>query len=157
MSLTVSLRLYTETHHVKRGNLLANAAKDQSRAQPVVHFEVIGKDPTRLRSYYGDLFGWEFETPSPVAREVSEPDNYGFLDLLRSDDGIGIRGGIGGGEAYQNHAVFYVGVPDVEAALQRAERLGGTRIMGPARSPNGLVVGHFTDPEGTLIGVAGVE
>jgi hypothetical protein len=29
------------------------------------------------------------------------------------------------------------------------------RVMGPATSPNGLVVGHLTDPEGTLIGVAG--
>jgi hypothetical protein len=29
-------------------------------------------------------------------------------------------------------------------------------VMGPATSPSGLVVGHFTDPEGTLIGVAGV-
>lgn len=48
------------------------------------------------------------------------------------------------------------GVPNVEAALQQAEKLGGTRVMGPATSPNGLVVGHFTDPEGTLIGVAGV-
>ncbi len=28
--------------------------------------------------------------------------------------------------------------------------------MGPATSPSGLVVGHFTDPEGTLIGVAGL-
>ena len=37
-------------------------------AQPVVHFEIIGKDPMRLRSYYGDLFGWDFITPSPVAR-----------------------------------------------------------------------------------------
>jgi hypothetical protein len=27
--------------------------------------------------------------------------------------------------------------------------------MGPATSPSGLVVGHFTDPEGNLIGVAG--
>jgi len=27
--------------------------------------------------------------------------------------------------------------------------------MGPERSPSGLVVGHFTDPEGNLIGVAG--
>jgi predicted enzyme related to lactoylglutathione lyase len=27
--------------------------------------------------------------------------------------------------------------------------------MGPERSPAGLVVGHFTDPEGNLIGVAG--
>jgi uncharacterized protein len=124
-------------------------------AQPVVHFEVIGKDPERLRKYFGELFGWEFDTPSPVAREVSEPGNYGFLDLVAAEDGTGIRGGVGGGHDYTSHAVFYVSVPNVEAALQRAESLGGTRVMGPAISPNGLVVGHFTDPEGTLIGVAG--
>ena len=47
--------------------------------QPVVHFEIIGKDPDRLRSYYSRLFGWEFERPSPVASEVSEPESYGFL------------------------------------------------------------------------------
>jgi uncharacterized protein len=125
-------------------------------AQPVVHFEIIGRDPDKLRGYYSDLFGWEFDTPSPVAPEVSQPDSYGFLDLVTSEDGTGIRGGVGGGSSYQSHAVLYVGVPNVEAALQRAESLGGTRVMGPATSPNGLVVGHFTDPEGTLIGVAGV-
>lgn len=123
---------------------------------PVVHFEVIGRYPDQLRRYYGDLFGWAFDTPSPVAHEVSEAGSYGFIDLLTTGDGTGIRGGIGGGEGYDSHAVFYVGVPDVEAALQRAESLGGTRVMGPATSPNGLVVGHFEDPEGTLIGVAGV-
>jgi uncharacterized protein len=125
--------------------------------RPVVHFEIIGNDPEKLRSYYGDLFGWEFDMPSPVAREVSEPGSYGFLNLVTSEDGTGIRGGVGGGPGYQSRAVFYVQVPNVEAALQRAERLGGTRVMGPATSPNGLVVGHFTDPEGTLIGVAGAS
>ena len=124
--------------------------------QPVVHFEIIGTDPDRLRQYYGELFGWEFDTPSPVAQEVSDPASYGFLDLVTTEDGTGIRGGVGGGLGYQSHAVFYVGVPDVGAALQRAESLGGTRVMGPATSPSGLVVGHFTDPEGALIGVAGV-
>ena len=90
-------------------------------------------------------------------------NDYGgsFLDCLHAvdrnttSDGTGIPGGVGGGAAYQAHAMFYVGVADVEAALQRAERLGGTRVMGPERAPTGLVVGHFTDPEGNLIGVAG--
>jgi predicted enzyme related to lactoylglutathione lyase len=124
--------------------------------QPVVHFEIIGNDPEKLRAYYGDLFGWEFDTPSPVAPEVSEPQSYGFLNLVTAEDGTGIPGGVGGGPSYQRHAIFYVGVPNVEAALQRAELLGGSRVMGPATSPSGLVVGHFRDPEGTLIGVAGV-
>ena len=125
-------------------------------ARPVVHFEVIGKHPDQLRHYYGDLFGWTFDTPSPVAKPVSDSDSYGFIELITADDGTGIRGGIGGGEDYDSHAVFYVGVQDVEAALQLAETLGGARVMGPVTSPNGLVVGHFKDPEGTLIGVAGV-
>ena len=63
--------------------------------------------------------------------------------------------GLGGGKGYDSHALFYVAVPNVETALQRAESLGGKRRMGPVASPSGLVVGHFTDPEGALIGVAG--
>ena len=123
--------------------------------RPVVHFEIIGTDPAQLRNYFGQLFGWEFDTSSPVADVVSEPDNYGFVRLITTSDGTGIPGGVGGGGGYQAHVLFYVGVPDVEAALQQAERLGGKRRMGPERAPTGLVVGHFTDPEGNLIGVAG--
>ena len=124
-------------------------------AQPVVHFEIVGRDPTRLRDYFSQLFGWSFVVPSPVAENVSAPNEYGFLELITADDGTGIRGGVGGGPGYESHAVFYVGVPDVGIALRHAEDLGGTRVMGPVMSPNGLVVGHFQDPEGTLIGVAG--
>jgi hypothetical protein len=125
-------------------------------AQPVVHFEIIGKNPEKLRSYYGDLFGWQFDSSSPVAEAISEPANYGFIERNTTGDGTGIPGGVGGGQAYEGHVIFYVGVPDVETALRNAESLGGTRRLGPVRSPSGtLVVGHFTDPEGLLIGVAG--
>jgi uncharacterized protein len=123
--------------------------------QPVVHFEIIGKNPAKLRGYFGELFGWDFDTSSPVAQAVSEPLNYGFVHRIPVGDGAGIAGGIGGGSGYEPHVIFYVGAPDVEAALQRAESLGGKRQMGPERAPSGLVVGHFTDPEGNLIGVAG--
>ncbi|MFJ7218452.1 VOC family protein [Amycolatopsis sp. NPDC098790] len=117
---------------------------------PVVHFEIIGTDPARLREYYGELFGWEYDTSGPVSAEVSEAGNYGFVET------DGIPGGVGGGAAYESHVVFYVGVPDVEAALADAERLGGTRRMGPDRAPGrDLVVAHFTDPQGNLIGLAG--
>jgi predicted enzyme related to lactoylglutathione lyase len=120
-----------------------------------VHFEIIGTNPAKLRSYYGELFGWDFDTSSPVAQSVSEPLNYGFVDMAR--DGTGIPGGVGGGQAYEPRTIFYVGVPDVEAALQAAEILGGQRRLGPEQAPTGLVVGHFTDPEGNLIGVAGTS
>jgi predicted enzyme related to lactoylglutathione lyase len=92
-------------------------------ADPVVHFEIVGTDPERLREYYQALFGWDFATPSPVAAEVSDADQYGFLDLIQTDDGAGIRGGIGGGADFTAHAIFYVGVASVGAALERAEAL----------------------------------
>jgi predicted enzyme related to lactoylglutathione lyase len=83
---------------------------------------------------------------------VSEAGNYGFIEPR---DG-GIPGGIGGGHGYPAQALFYVGVDDVEAALQQAESLGGTRVTGPAQNPSGqLVVGQFRDLEGNLVGVAG--
>jgi predicted enzyme related to lactoylglutathione lyase len=81
--------------------------------------------------------------------------NYGFVQRNTTSDGTGIPGGVGGGIGYDGHVIFYIGVPDVGAALQQAENLGGTRRMGPARAPTGLVVGHFTDPEDNVVGVAG--
>ena len=105
-------------------------------AHPVVHFEIIGKNPDKLRNYFGELFGWQFDTSSPVAEAVSEPTNYGFVDRITTPDGTGIPGGIGGGARYPGHVIFYVGVPNVEAALAEAERLGGKRQMGTDRNPD---------------------
>jgi uncharacterized protein len=48
---------------------------------------------------------------------------------------------------------FYVEVPDVEAALAKAESLGGSRMMGPEEPMEGTVIGLFTDPEGRVVGV----
>ena len=44
-------------------------------------------------------------------------------------------------------------VPDVEAALAKAENLGGTRVMGPENIMDMVVLGQFKDPEGHVIGV----
>jgi uncharacterized protein len=125
--------------------------------QPVVHFEIIGTDAAKLRNYYTELFGWEFDMGDATTEAVSQPGNYGFVHGGTTGEGSGINGGVGGGEGYERRVLFYVSVPDVEAALQKAERLGGTRVMGPAGTPGTLVVGQFTDPEGNLIGVAGTS
>ena len=126
--------------------------------QPVVHFEITGTDPSRLRNFYGSLFDWEFDTNAPVADAISEAGNYGFIQRYTTNDGTGIPGGIGGGEAYDGHVIFYVGVPNVEAALLKAESLGATRRLGPVKNPGTqLVVAHFSDPEGHLIGLAGPQ
>ena len=120
--------------------------------QPVVHFEVVGKDPSRLREFYGDLFDWKFNSieggPTDYAT-VSREDNSG-------DDGVGIGGGIGEGpEGYDGHVTFYVETDDVEGSMAKAEELGGTRMMGPAK-PNpdmDMEIGLFNDPEGHTVGL----
>ncbi|HKH17264.1 MAG TPA: VOC family protein [Solirubrobacteraceae bacterium] len=116
--------------------------------QPVVHFEIIGKDGDRLRQYYSELFGWEIDSNNPMQYGIVQREgNVGA-------DGVGIGGGIGvGPEGYDGHVTVYVQVPDVEAALAQAESLGGTRTMGPDEVMEGLVIGLFTDPEGHTIGV----
>jgi hypothetical protein len=116
--------------------------------QPVVHFEVVGKDIGKIQSFYSDLFGWEVDTSNPMG--------YGLVDREAnlSKDGVGIGGGIGKGpEGYDGHVTFYVAVPDVEAALQQAESLGGSRMMGPEQVMDGLVIGLFNDPEGHVVGL----
>jgi uncharacterized protein len=124
--------------------------------QSVVHFEIIGGDPARLRDYYGALFGWSFEVGDATSNAVSQPGQYGFVPGSSIGDGNGINGGVGGGEGHEPRVLFYVAVPDVEAALQQAERLGGARVLGPDRdAAQGLAVGQFRDPEGNIVGVAG--
>ena len=77
--------------------------------QPVVHFEITGKEPEKLRSYYGDLFGWEFDTSAPVTEAISQPGNYGFVDRYTTSDGTGIPGGVGGGMGYDGHVIGLAG------------------------------------------------
>jgi predicted enzyme related to lactoylglutathione lyase len=116
--------------------------------QPVVHFEIIGKDAGKLQSFYSELFGWEINADNPA--------NYG---LVRREgnvnaDGVGIGGGVGTGpEGYDGHVTVYIEVPDVEAALARAESLGGTRTMGPEKVMDQVEIGLFVDPEGHTVGV----
>jgi predicted enzyme related to lactoylglutathione lyase len=44
-------------------------------------------------------------------------------------------------------------VADVEAALARAETLGGTRVYGPIEAGEGTRTGAFRDPAGNVFGV----
>lgn len=123
--------------------------------QPVVHFEVLGKDADKTQKYYSELFGWKIE-PLPF----DNPTQYGLVgrDENTNADGIGIPGGVGGSpEGHPGHVTFYVEVPDAEEALARAERLGGTRTMGPDQVPGGPVIGLFEDPDGHTVGVVQAE
>lgn len=123
-------------------------------ANPVVHFEIIGPDPARLREFYSGLFGWEAPPGASVAAAVSESTEYSFIS---SEVSWGAAdGGIGGGEGFSAHAISYVGVDDVASALDAAQRLGATIVLHAQRNEGGhATAGHFRHPAGNLVGVAG--
>jgi uncharacterized protein len=111
-------------------------------ANPTKWFEVAGKDRQTLKEFYAGLFGWKMTD--------AEEMPYSMIEAGKG----GIPGGIGAApENYPGHVTFYVEVDDVEAALAKAESLGGTRMMGPDEVMENLTIGLFTDPEGHVMGV----
>lgn len=109
-------------------------------AQPVVHFEVHGKDGKKLQDFYSKLFGWSIDSSNPM--------HYGIVAAT--------DGGIGGGISQSDKPMvtFYVNVPDVAAALKTAESLGGKTVLAPTAVPGGPEIAQFSDPEGNVIGLS---
>ena len=111
--------------------------------QPVVHWEIAGKDATGLQDFYSNLFDWTVE--------VDESLNYGMVET-------GGEGGINGG-IFQTqgdipaYLTFYVQVDDLQAALDKAESLGGKTVVPPMPIPNVGSVAMFADPEGNVVGL----
>ncbi len=110
---------------------------------PVVHFEVVGRDAQALQSFYQDAFDWQMEEAIPNFYAMAHPGAEGSIN-----GGIGQAMGDGAG-----HVTFYVAVPDLEAALSRIEGLGGSTVMGPTEVPEGPTIAMFSDPEGHIVGL----
>jgi len=110
-------------------------------ADQVVWFEVVGKDGNALRSFYADLFGWQFSEPGEM--------DYGMVE--GSDGGIG--GGVGSVPSGSGHLTFYVGVDDPQATLDKAKELGGEVVTEVTEIPNMVTFANFRDPEGHLVGI----
>lgn len=113
--------------------------------RPVIRFEVMGYDARKLQSFYAELFDWK----------IKRHGDYGMVerDENLSADGVGLPGAVGAAPGVEGRVTFYVEVPDVEAALAQAERLGGSRIMGPMKVRGRVELGLFADPEGHTVGV----
>jgi len=108
---------------------------------PTMWFEVAGKDREALKDFYSQLFEWKLTDMDAMP--------YTAVDT----GGEGISGGIGAApDGHPGHVTFYVQVDDIEAALAKAEALGGKRAMGPMDIPSGQIA-LFTDPEGHAIGL----
>jgi len=110
-------------------------------ANPVVHFEVAGRDAAGLQKFYASLFDWSIDANNPMSYGIVQP----------SEGGIG--GGVGPSPDGEKHLTWYVQVDDLQAALDKAERLGGKTVMAPMDVPGGPSIAQFTDPAGNVVGL----
>jgi uncharacterized protein len=108
---------------------------------PVVHFEITAKDPEKASAFYGELFGWKLN-PIP---------GMGYTLVDTDAAGSGIAGGIGAGD--ESLVTFYVEVPDVQAALDRAVALGSKVVRPVVGMEGGVTTAVFSDPQGNVIGL----
>jgi len=112
-------------------------------ANPVTHFEVLGKDATALQRFYGEAFGWEMQ-------DVMDGAYY----MINPGGETGINGGVGAApDGDQGHVTFYVEVDDPARALEKISQLGGRTVQEPMEIPNGPTIALFADPEGHVIGL----
>ena len=89
-------------------------------AHPVVHFEIRSADADATRRFFGDLFGWTFAPAGMPGLHVRRHRRGSAAPRWHRP----LQGG-------SSMVTVYVGVEDVAATLEAAERLGGT-IVQPA-------------------------
>ncbi len=110
--------------------------------QPVAFFEIISPDHERAQKFYRELFGWEVAADPAMG-------GYGLVDTCAGEGAIG--GGIGPGE---KRVKIYMRVDDLDAYLDRAEQLGGKRLVPPTDLPGDFGrFAIFTDPDGNQVGL----
>jgi predicted enzyme related to lactoylglutathione lyase len=118
-------------------------------AAPVVHFEVTGKDAKKLQNFYSKMFEWNIQNMPEM--------EYGMVETSANGDKRGkgsIDGGVGAAPpGAPGYVTFYVQVPDLPAALKKAESLGGKTIVPPTEIPNIVTFAMFQDPEGNAVGL----
>lgn len=108
---------------------------------PVVHFEILGKDGAQLQQYYANLFGWSVDANNPM--------QYGMV----AAQGAGIGGGITASQDGASGVCIYIAVKDLEATLEKAVSLGGKVITDVTVIPGMVTFAQFQDPQGNIIGI----
>ncbi|HYI45707.1 MAG TPA: VOC family protein [Actinomycetota bacterium] len=108
----------------------------------VIHFEIATSgDAAGLQKFYSDAFDWKIDADNPM--------NYGMVDAGTA----GLAGGIGPAPSDSGHVTVYIEVDDLNAALDKVEKLGGKTVTPPMDVPGGPALAHFADPSGNFIGL----
>jgi predicted enzyme related to lactoylglutathione lyase len=110
---------------------------------PVIHFEIMGGKGVELETFYGQLFGWNINSNNPM--------KYGTVDNGGAQGGI--NGGVGPAKDGSNRVSIYAQVSDLQATLDRVEKLGGKTVLAPTQVPGGPKLAMFADPAGNITGL----
>jgi uncharacterized protein len=109
--------------------------------QPIVHFEILGKDHAAIRDFYASQFGWEMNDVM---------DGY---TLVTTADGS-VNGALGTPPEGMDRMVnVYVQVDSIDDALASIEKAGGKTVVGRTVIPGMVVWAQFQDPAGNVIGL----
>jgi predicted enzyme related to lactoylglutathione lyase len=111
-------------------------------ANPVIHFEILGPDGKQLQEFYSSVFGWDIDANNEMA--------YGMVGV---QGGQGIGGGVAASQDGKPMVAVYIDVPDIDAALTKAESMGGKVVMPAMPVPGGPTIAQFSDPAGNVIGL----
>lgn len=116
---------------------------------PIIHAEVLGKDAGALQRFYGEAFGWEFDSPSL--------HSFGEMNYrIAFPSGEGIPAGVGGNlpADVRPGILFYVCVDSLDETLRDVRRLGGKVVRPPRRaSEEGVRTALIEDLEGNSVGL----
>ncbi len=126
-----------------RPNSTPNSTKEEtSVSNPVVHFEIGGKDGKKLEAFYGSLFDWK----------ITFEKQYNYRSVEKGGEN-GIGGGIFENEDGSPSIRFYVAVDDPQGYLDKAKKLGGKTLMPPTPLPGVGTLAMFSDLEGNAVGL----
>jgi hypothetical protein len=117
----------------------------------VVHFEVPFDDGERATTFYREAFGWDLNSMPQFQYTMvttTETDEQG-----RPREAGGINGGMLHRQGPITAPIITIGVDDLDEAIAKIEKLGGTMAIG--RQPVGSMgfSAYFHDTEGNLIGL----
>jgi len=114
--------------------------------RPVVHWELMSRDPAKVSAFYEKIFGWKIQVQKL-------PDvEYRFVDT----GGGGINGGIlepPRERAWPGNMTLYIDVDDLAAYRDRVVKAGGKVHVEAQEVPGMGTFSLFTDPEGCMMGL----
>lgn len=112
-------------------------------ANQIVHWEIMGADGDAQKSFYGDLFDWEFQSPEGF-------DGYHMV----SGEDVGVGGAVGqGSEEMPSYLTVYVQVASIDETLARIEAKGGSTVVPRTEIPDMVTFALFSDPAGNVVGL----